>query len=274
MLFYRHNHMGRVDIKLSCRCIDNPPIGLMRHKPLNILRTDARLRECFLDHFGQTRHRVAEHFPPLHPQMPACSCGGRPAIHIKLVTMSPVGTKHRIQNTPILQRPLAGLRLKNNSSRTIAKQHACRPVGPVKNARKRLRANHQRPFVRARNQKLVGNRQRIDKSRAHRLHVKRRTAMNPECRLHLCRGRGKGIIRRRRCQHDQIDIGRKTPGILDRPFRCARRKHRGRLALGRNMAALDTGPLDNPVIRCIDDFFNVRIGENAFGQVMSAADHN
>jgi hypothetical protein len=40
------------------------------------------------------------------------------------------------------------------------------------------------------------------------------------------------------------------------------------------MAALNTGPLDNPVIRCIDDFFNVRIGENAFGQVMSAADHN
>jgi hypothetical protein len=217
---------------------------------------------------------LAEHFPPLHPQMPACSCGGRPAIHIKLVTMSPVGTKHRIQNTPILQRPLAGLRLKNNSSGTIPKQHACRPVGPVKNARKRLCANHQRPFVRARNQKLVGDRQRIDKSRAHRLHVECRTAMNAECRLHLCRCRGKGIIRRRRCQHDQIDIGRKTPGILDRPFRGARREHRGRLALGRNMAALDTGPLDNPVIRCIDDFFNVRIGENAFGQVMSAADHN
>ncbi len=44
-------------------------IGLMRHDPVDIGGSLARIGQHFAQNFGQIGHGVAEHLAPLHPQL-------------------------------------------------------------------------------------------------------------------------------------------------------------------------------------------------------------
>jgi hypothetical protein len=44
-------------------------------------------------------------------------------------------------------------------------------------------------------------------------------------------------------------------------------KHRGGLALGGDVALLDAGALDDPLVRGLEHALEVFVGEDAFGQI-------
>src|SRR3989344_5248404 len=58
----------------------------------------------------------------------------------------------------------------------VAEQHAGTAVGPVDDARQGFGANHERAACRAGANEFLGDRQGVDKTGAHRLHVARRAA--------------------------------------------------------------------------------------------------
>src|SRR6266550_412066 len=89
------------------------------------------------------------------------------------------------------------LGLEDDGARTIAKQHASSPVVPVENARECLRADHQRALERPGSQEIIRGGEREDKPRADRLQIERRAVADAEPVLHLNRGGGKGMVRRR-----------------------------------------------------------------------------
>jgi hypothetical protein len=83
--------------------------------------------------------------------------------------------------------------------------------------------------------------------------------------LNLSRDRGESEIRRRGRDNDEIDVRRGEAGIGKRRARRVEPQGGGCLILRRYMPLLDAGALHDPVIRRIDDLFEVGIGEDPRG---------
>jgi hypothetical protein len=67
--------------------------------------------------------------------------------------------------------PSAFLRLEHDGAGAVAEEHAGGAVLPVEDAREGFGADDERALVGARDQELVGHRDRVDEARAHRLHI-------------------------------------------------------------------------------------------------------
>src|SRR5262249_59396426 len=97
---------------------------------------------------------------------------------------------------------------------------------------------------------------------------------NAEPGLHRDGARRKGVVRRRGCDHDEIDRGRLD---MRRSERGARRLDgelgRG-LARRRDAALADAGALDDPLVRGLDLPGQLRIAEDVLRQVAADAEHD
>src|SRR5208282_2015923 len=91
-------------------------------------------------------------------------------------------------------------------------------------------------------------------------------------RLDLGRGRGKGVIGRRRRQHDEIDLGGRDGAILERAARGAERQIGRALAFGRDVPLADSRALDDPRVGRIDAPCELVVADDAFRQMRPAAD--
>jgi len=80
--------------------------------------------------------------------------------------------------------------------------------------------------------------------------------------LDLDGGGGKGLVRRRGREHDQVDRLRIDPGIGDGGACGMDRQMRGELALGGNVALPDAGALHNPLVRGVYPRRKFGIGQN------------
>ena len=166
------------------------------------------------------------------------------------------------------------LRFQHDGAGAVAEQHAGAAVVPVENPRKGLGADHQRALEGAGAQEIVGGRQREDEARADRLQVEGRAMVDAERVLHRDRGGGKGVVRRRGRQHDQVDRLRVDPGIGQRRARRIDRQMRGELALGGDVALPDAGALHDPLVGGVDPRRQFGIGQDLLRQIGAAAEHD
>ena len=178
------------------------------------------------------------------------------------------------QDATILDGPLPVLGLQHNRTRPVAKQDAGGAVVPVEETREGFGPDHQRPLVRARDQKLVRRRNREHKPRAYRLQVKSDAFGHAKCGLHLGCGGGEGIIRRRGAKHDEVDVVRTKPGGVKRALRRLRGEHGGGLPLSCEIAGTDARAFDDPFVRRIDNLFEIRIGDATLWQVGTNPHHD
>ena len=148
---------------------------------------------------GQLEHGLAVH----RQQRTADDFAARHlAGHAQNTDMLAVGMQVAGQNAGRLGR------FEHHGARAVTKQHAGGAVGKVQNARKHFRANDKRLAGQTGFDHRVSNRQRIDKTAAHRLHVKGRAARNAELALQNARRRRKHHVRRGGREDDEVDIGR------------------------------------------------------------------
>jgi hypothetical protein len=85
---------------------------------------------------------------------------------------------------------------------------------------------------------------------------------------------GKGVVRRRGRQHDQVDRLRIDPGIGQRGARGIDRQMRGELALGGDVALPDAGALHDPLVGRVDPRRQFGIGQDLLRQIGAAAEHD
>ena len=167
-----------------------------------------------------------------------------------------------------------GLRFEHDRAGAIAEQHAGAAVGPVENTGEGFGADHQSALERAGTQEIVGSGEREDKSGAYRLQIERRAVVDAEFVLHRDRGGGKGVIRRRGGQHDQVDRLRVDPGIGQRGASGMNCQMRGELAFGGDVALPDTGSLHDPFVGRVDPRSQFGIGQDLARQIGAAAEHH
>ena len=195
----------------------------------------------------------------------------RAAIDVEQVLEASVGADARCKDTAVLARAVLRLRLEHDRARAVAEQHAGGAVRPIENARERLRTNDNGALELARLEEIVSDRHRVDKARAHGLHVECRAFRHAERVLNGDRGRRKGAIRRRGRADHQIDVdgvdGRAHQGLLCRGDTEIRRA----LAFIRDVALADARPLDDPFVAGIDELCQVRIGHHALWQMRANA---
>ena len=226
------------------------------------------------DHVGDHADRVLEDFAAFHPEMADGLGRGRTAVDKQLCLMPSVGTQMRRQYATVGRLARLVLGLEHDGAGAVAEQHAGAAVAPVENARERLRADHQRPLVRAGAQEIVGGRQRKDEAGADRLQVEGDAMIDAQRVLDRDRGRRKGVVRRRGRQHDQIDLLRVDAGMVERGARGVDRQMRGELALCGDVALPDAGALHDPLVRGIDPGSQFGIGQDLPRQIGAAAEHD
>ena len=85
---------------------------------------------------------------------------------------------------------------------------------------------------------------------------------------------GKGVVGRRGRQHDQVDVGRRQPGIGERRARRRLAERGRRLVVGGDVALADAGALGDPLVGGLDHAFEVGILHDAAGQSGADAAHD
>ena len=139
----------------------------------------------------------------------------------------------------------AGRGIQDHRSGSVAKQNAGAAVLPVEDPRKRLGSDHQRRARLAQPQRVVGDREREDEPRAHRLHIEGGAAGHAKPRLQLDRGRREGFVGSCGRQHDQIEVAAADAGALQGAARRVECKVRRQFALGGD-ASLDSAAISSP----------------------------
>jgi hypothetical protein len=88
--------------QFSGRSFQNASIGLMGHKPVNISWNQSGLGNCLGHHTRNVGDRVFENLAAFHAQVANGFSGGRPAINMKLVNVTPIGMDLTLENSTIL----------------------------------------------------------------------------------------------------------------------------------------------------------------------------
>ncbi len=89
--------------------------------------------------------------------------------------------------------------------------------------------------------------------------------MHAETVLDIDGGRGERVVRRRRRTDDQVDVGRGQACAIQRLLGRRSAQRGGRLSLTGDVALLDAGALDDPLVRGFDQAFEIAIGHHRFG---------
>ena len=190
-----------------------------------------------LDDVGDHADGMLEDLAAFHPQMPDRSGGRGSAVDEELVLVARrrnAGLRPARRGRRWCPRPSA-------ASRTSAPAPSPNSTQVERSFQSRMREKVSEPITSTRLARPpanieVGGGDRIDEARADRLHVEGKAVPHAEPVLDLDRGRGKGVVRRRGREHDQVDVGRRQAGIgrapRARPPRRARRSSRRRRRCG------------------------------------------
>ena len=150
----------------------------------------------------------------------------------------------------------------------VAEQHTRAPVLEIEDAREHFGTDHQRLAGGTGADHRIGDRQRVDEARAHRLHVERRAAGDAELLLHQARGRREHHVGRAGRDDDQIDAGGVDIGRFERTSRGLYREVAAAdIRLG-EMARSDAGAFDDPLVRSLDAIEREPCGERVIRQTL------
>ena len=126
-----------------------------------------------VDGLGHAHHGVAEHLPAFHADMPHGAGRGRATVDVESVVVAAIGIEMGREHAAFdCAVTLGGLQ--HHRAGTVSEQDTGRPVLPVENARKGLRADHQCIACLTKPEKIIGDRKRIDEARADGLHIEGR----------------------------------------------------------------------------------------------------
>ena len=217
---------------------------------------------------------MLEDVAALHAQMADGLGRGRAPVDVKLALVTAVRAQVGGQNAAIGLGAGLQLRLHHQGAGAIAEQHAGGAVVPVQNARKSLRPDYQRALEAAAFKHRVDHRKGIDEARTDRLQIEGGAAGDAEPGLHRYRGGGKGLVRRRGGEHDQVDRVCLDTGIGERRPRGMQREVGGQLAGRRDMAFTDAGALHDPFVGGFHRLCQFIVAENARGQIAAATKHH
>ena len=149
----------------------------------------------------------------------------------------------------------------------VAEEHAGGAVVPVEDAREGFGADHEGALVRARLQELVGRRDRVDEAGADRLQVEGGAVGHAETGLDHGGGRREGVVRRRGGADDEVDVGGRQPGIGEGRLGRLDAEDRRGLVVVRDVARLDAGALHDPLVRGLDQLFEILVRQPAPRQI-------
>ena len=216
----------------------------MRHQPVNVGLGLA----CFLQYSAcsafQHAHRQLEDRLTRHLQQGQARdrTAAHMARHAQEIDVLAVGMQVAGQNA----RGVGGFQ--HHGARAIAKQHASTAVIEVKNAGEDFGTHHQRTTCRARLDKCVRHGQRIDKTAAHRLHVKGRAACRTELALQDAGSGREHHVGCGRGDDDQVNVLRRAVRRLQGVFGGFKRQVAAEHAFTGKVAGVDAAALDNPVV--------------------------
>ena len=158
----------------------------------------------------------------------------------------------------------------------VAEQHTGGAILEIENARKNLGTDHQRLVRGAGANHGVGHRERVDKTTADRLHVKRRAPGSAEFVL---QDAGSGWKHHVGCggrDDDQVDLAGGDAGGLQRMATGLQRQVAAEHAVVGKVAGPDAGALHDPVVRALHPLsrhlgHQVGVAEAARRQVAAGA---
>ena len=157
--------------------------------------------------------------------------------------------------------------LEDGRARAVPEQHASGAVLPVDDRRKFLRADDQHALAGAGHDELLAYFQRVDEARARRLEVEGRRPLRPDLVLHQA-GRGwERHVRRDGGDDDEIDLIRCDARLGHRALGCLGRQIGAKLVVRRDAPGLDARAAGDPLVRRIDELFQVGVGDHALGDV-------
>ena len=162
-------------------------------------------------------------------------------------------------------------RRQHDRAGAVAEQHAGAAVGPVDEARQAFDADHERALRLAEADVLVGDRERVDETAAGGLERERRAAVDVEALLQQRAGVREDQVGRGRADDDEVDVGRRHAGGLQRAS-CRVLGQRGtRFVRGRDVAPLDAGARADPLVGGVDRLLEILVREDLFRQVAAGA---
>ena len=98
--------------------------------------------------------------------------------------------------------------LQNHGAGTVAEQHGCRAVLPVRDPRERLRTDHERMFRSAGSNVTVGDVQAVHEPAARSLYIESSATTDAQTTLNNARRAGKYLVRGCRADDDEVDVVR------------------------------------------------------------------
>ena len=161
-----------------------------------------------------------------------------------------------------------GRRLQNHGTGAVREQHAGPTIVPIDDARQGLRSNDQRAFRFAEANELVGDAEGVNETGACGLQAESGTAvMDAESILQQRPHIGEHLIRRRRPDANEIDVGRGDSRRHHGATRGVFRQIGRGLALRGHVPARYSGARAYPFIARVDQPLEVRVGHYLLGQV-------
>ena len=167
---------------------------------------------------------------------------------------------------------MPGTRDGTSTTGAVAEQYARAAVVPVDDPRVDFGADHERVARHAGRDHAIRDSQRVDEAAADGLHVERGAAGRAELRLQEARRRRKDPVRRRRGDHDEVDVRVRDAGGIQRGARGVQREIAGLLRGCGDAPLADSGARANPVVAGVDALGKVLVREDVRRQVAAGSD--
>ena len=149
-------------------------------------------------------------------------------------------------------------------ARAVAKEHAGGAVRPVDHAGHALGADHQHALRLAGNGERVGQIKGVEKARTGAVYVQRRAVRADLCLQKTAEGGGDGVRQDAGCK-DIVDVRGGKAGVFQRGVGGAGGELQKRL-VGDDLPGADAGVGADPLVRGIEEFGEIVVGERVRGQ--------
>ena len=153
----------------------------------------------------------------------------------------------------------------------VAEQDARSSVGIVRHARERLGSDEQDVAGHAGGNEGAAPGQAVDEPAARGFQIAGHRMLRADGRLHQASGGGEQMVGRAGGHQDGVEFPGLHLGVLQGTVRGLDRQIAGGLVVGGNVPLPDARPLDDPLVRGIDQPFQVMVGQHAFGHVAAQA---
>ena len=243
--------------------VDDPLVRLVRDVDVDVVNGLPALRQHLLRRADHDTRRELEHLAAvhLHELVRVLEVARAAARQPEVLAAAAVGAQLEAEKAALLDP------LDHDRARSVAEQNERGAVGPVEDLGQDVTADHERPLREARRDHPVCLGERVHEPRAAGEQVVGRRIGHSERVREQRRAGREHHVRRHRRNDDQVDRGCVDACVCKRRKRGRRGDVGERLLLGREPALADPGPLDDPLVRRVDELLEILVGEHALRDV-------